>query len=77
MKVYIRRGGREVALRCLPDRSILARRRLLNLIADRETCVWYFVEILGMTDTKATIIESFLKHAAWCRSNSTISRLRW
>jgi len=52
----------DVALffRALADRTRL---RLLNLIADREVCVCYFVEILGMNQPKISRHLAYLRRA--------------
>jgi ArsR family transcriptional regulator len=46
--------------RALADRTRL---RLLNLIADREICVCYFVEILGMSQPKISRHLAYLRRA--------------
>src|SRR5580765_7048183 len=46
--------------RTLADRTRL---RLLNLIADREICVCYFVEILGMSQPKISRHLAYLRRA--------------
>src|SRR5215471_12059080 len=49
-----------VFFRALDDRTRL---RLLNLIADREVCVCYFVEILGTNQPKISRHLAYLKRA--------------
>jgi ArsR family transcriptional regulator, arsenate/arsenite/antimonite-responsive transcriptional repressor len=46
--------------RALADRTRL---RLLNLIADKEICVCYFVEILGMSQPKISRHLAYLRRA--------------
>ena len=46
--------------RALADRTRL---RLLNLIADREICVCYFVEILGLSQPKISRHLAYLRRA--------------
>src|ERR1700693_6016039 len=50
----------DLLLRALPDRPRL---RLLNLIADREICVCYFVEILGISQPKISRHLAYLRRA--------------
>jgi ArsR family transcriptional regulator, arsenate/arsenite/antimonite-responsive transcriptional repressor len=53
--------------RALADRTRL---RVLNLIADREICVCYFVEILGMSQPKIS------RHLAYLRRAGIVSARR-
>jgi len=50
----------ELLFRALADRTRL---RLLNLIADKEICVCYFVEILGMSQPKISRHLAYLRRA--------------
>src|SRR5579863_6729178 len=50
----------ELLFRALADRTRL---RLLNLIADKEICVCYFVEILGMSQPKLSRHLAYLRRA--------------
>jgi ArsR family transcriptional regulator, arsenate/arsenite/antimonite-responsive transcriptional repressor len=53
--------------RALADRTRL---RLLNLIADREICVCYFVEILGISQPKVS------RHLAYLRKAGIVAARR-
>ncbi|MGD0908405.1 MAG: metalloregulator ArsR/SmtB family transcription factor [Candidatus Acidiferrales bacterium] len=57
----------EPLFRALADETRL---RLLNLIADREICVCYFVEILGMSQPKIS------RHLAYLRNAGIVSARR-
>jgi ArsR family transcriptional regulator len=50
----------DLLFRALADRTRL---RLLNLIADKEICVCYFVEILGMSQPKISRHLAYLRRA--------------
>ena len=50
----------EQLFRALADRTRL---RLLNLVADREICVCYFVEILGVSQPKISRHLAYLRRA--------------
>ena len=50
----------EFLFRALADRTRL---RLLNLVADKEICVCYFVEILGMSQPKISRHLAYLRRA--------------
>jgi ArsR family transcriptional regulator len=50
----------DLLFRALADPTRL---RLLNLIADKEICVCYFVEILGMSQPKISRHLAYLRHA--------------
>ncbi|HEV7966004.1 MAG TPA: metalloregulator ArsR/SmtB family transcription factor [Candidatus Acidoferrales bacterium] len=50
----------DLLFRALADRTRL---RLLNLIADKEICVCYFVEILRMSQPKISRHLAYLRHA--------------
>ena len=50
----------DLLFRALADPTRL---RLLNLIADREICVCYFVEILGISQPKISRHLAYLRHA--------------
>jgi ArsR family transcriptional regulator len=50
----------DLLFRALADRTRL---RLLNLIADREICVCYFVEILRISQPKISRHLAYLRHA--------------
>src|SRR5580704_6331650 len=50
----------DVLFRALADRTRL---RLLNLIGNREICVCYFVEILGMSQPKVSRHLAYLRRA--------------
>jgi ArsR family transcriptional regulator len=50
----------DLLFRALADRTRL---RLLNLIADKEICVCYFVEILGMSQPKVSRHLAYLRRA--------------
>ncbi|HWX37766.1 MAG TPA: metalloregulator ArsR/SmtB family transcription factor [Candidatus Sulfotelmatobacter sp.] len=50
----------ELLFRALADRTRL---RLLNLIADKEICVCYFVEILGISQPKISRHLAYLRRA--------------
>src|SRR5579864_7738253 len=50
----------DLLFRALADRTRL---RLLNLIADREICVCYFVEILGISQPKISRHLAYLRRA--------------
>src|SRR5499425_2808265 len=56
------KNKQDIALffRALADRTRL---RLLNLIADREVCVCYFVEILGTNQPKISRHLAYLRRA--------------
>src|ERR1700680_563167 len=51
----------DLLFRALADRTRL---RLLNLIADKEICVCYFVQILGMSQPKISRHLAYLRRAA-------------
>lgn len=57
----------ELLFRALADRTRL---RLLNLIADKEICVCYFVEILRMSQPKIS------RHLAYLRRAGIVARRR-
>src|ERR1017187_5107024 len=57
----------EVLFRALADPTRL---RLLNLIADREICVGYFVEILGVSQPKVS------RHLAYLRKAGIVASRR-
>ena len=57
----------EVLFRALADPTRL---RLLNLIADREICVGYFVEILGVSQPKVS------RHLAYLRKAGIVTSRR-
>ena len=57
----------EFLFRALADRTRL---RLLNLIADKEICVCYFVEILGLSQPKIS------RHLAYLRRAGIVSARR-
>ena len=59
--------GLEPLFRALADETRL---RLLNLIADREICVCYFVEILGLSQPKIS------RHLAYLRNAGIVSARR-
>lgn len=50
----------DLLFRALADRTRL---RLLNLIADKEICVCYFVGILGVSQPKISRHLAYLRHA--------------
>lgn len=50
----------DLLFRALADRTRL---RLLNLVADKEICVCYFVEILGMSQPKISRHLAYLRRA--------------
>src|ERR1017187_6243560 len=57
----------DVLFRALADQTRL---RLLNLIADREICVGYFVEILGVSQPKVS------RHLAYLRKAGIVASRR-
>src|ERR1700688_1765448 len=57
----------DLLFRALSDPTRL---RLLNLIADREICVCYFVEILGISQPKAS------RHLAYLRKAGIVASRR-
>lgn len=57
----------ELLFRALADRTRL---RLLNLMADKEICVCYFVDILGMSQPKIS------RHLAYLRRAGIVSARR-
>lgn len=57
----------QLLFRALADRTRL---RLLNLIADREICVCYFVDILGLSQPKIS------RHLAYLRRAGIVSARR-
>jgi len=57
----------DLLFRALADRTRL---RLLNLIADREICVCYFVEILGISQPKIS------RHLAYLRKAGIVASRR-
>ena len=57
----------DLLFRALADRTRL---RLLNLIADREICVCYFVEILGISQPKVS------RHLAYLRKAGIVASRR-
>src|SRR5215470_8269105 len=60
MKKSERTPSLEALFRALADRTRL---RLLNLIADREICVCYFVEILRLSQPKVSRHLAYLRRA--------------
>src|SRR5579863_10348558 len=65
MTKAVRKISLDVLFRALADPTRL---RLLNLIADREICVCYFVEILGMSQPKVSRHLAYLRKAGLVRA---------